>query len=289
MNLTINHLYKAYGTKNALSDINLHFDKGVYGLLGPNGAGKTTLMIIIVDNMPYDKGEVLLDNSNIHSLGEAYRKILGYMPQQQGIYDDFTARRFLTYIGALKGMDKNSCASRIKEVLEAVNLTEEADKKLGGFSGGMKQRILIAQAILDKPEILILDEPTAGLDPKERIRIRNLISKISLDKIVIIATHVVQDIEFIANKVILLEHGRITAVDHPVNLIKAIEDKVFELDVAEEQLEAVSENYRIGNIQKDESGLHVKVISDRMPSEYAYHKVRASIEDVYLYYFTSKE
>lgn len=205
--LEIKGITKVYkkGAVKALDNFSVTLTPGVYGLLGPNGAGKSTLMNIITDNLNADGGEVVYDGENIKKLGKDYRAVLGYMPQQQGLYDDFTLNRFLWYMAALKGLKKKEAKEKITQLLETVNLTDAAHKKLGSFSGGMKQRALIAQALLNNPEILILDEPTAGLDPKERIRIRNFISEIAEDKIVLISTHVVSDIEFIAKEIILLK------------------------------------------------------------------------------------
>ena len=189
----VSHTYK--NGKKALSEISTSLTPGVYGLLGPNGAGKSTLMNIITDNLRPTAGEVSLDGNVIWKNSNAYRARLGYMPQQQGLYSSFTGTRFLWYMAALKGLSHREAKTRVNELLELVNLKDAADRRIGGYSGGMKQRLLIAQALLNEPDVLVLDEPTAGLDPKERIRIRNFISEIAADKIVLLATHVVTDVE----------------------------------------------------------------------------------------------
>ena len=210
--LELQNITKHYGTKQALDHISLTLENGIYGLLGPNGAGKSTLMNIITGNLKPTSGMVLWNGKNAHDMGAAYRSLLGYAPQQQGLYDTFTGIRFLSYMATLKGIPKNEQKSEIRRVLDDVNLTEKAYRPIGTYSGGMKQRILVAQAILGDPHLVVLDEPTAGLDPKERVRIRENIRNISGDKIILVSTHVVSDIESIANEIILLREGKI--VDH---------------------------------------------------------------------------
>ena len=211
--------------------------------------------------------------------------MLGYMPQQQGMYPHFTARRFLTYIAALKGMDKKTAAEEVEKAAAMVNMTDVLDKRLGTYSGGMKQRILIAQAVLGSPKILILDEPTAGLDPKERIRIRNLISQISMDRIVILATHVVSDVEYIAKEIIMLKNGQLVSQLRPGQLLQQMKGKVFEVCVAEDQVEEMQSRYLVGNIRKDEDErIWVRVIDDKQP-EGTVQEVMPTLEDVYLYTF----
>lgn len=280
----INKSYKK-GAVKALDSFTATLTPGVYGLLGPNGAGKSTLMNIITDNLNADCGKVTYDGESIYKLGKEYRNVLGYMPQQQGVYDDFTLNRFLWYMAALKGMKKTAAKDKITALLKTVNLTDSAHKKLGSFSGGMKQRALIAQALLNDPTILILDEPTAGLDPKERIRVRNFISEIAGDKIVLISTHVVSDIEFIAKEIILLNKGRLVSKDTAINLTKTLEGKVFEADVTISQLSAVQIKYRISNIFHNEDRITVRIVSDTKPEEFNCHDVRATLEDLYLYIF----
>ena len=211
--LELKSVSKKYGDKFALQDISLSLSEGIYGILGPNGAGKSTLMNIITENLSPDTGEVLWNGKQIKELGAAYRAILGYAPQQQGLYDTFTGRRFLSYMGALKGIPKEKIKSEIEEAANSVNLLEKMDRPIGTYSGGMKQRLLIAQAIMGDPKLLILDEPTAGLDPKERVNIREKMKALSEGKIILMATHVVSDIQSIAKEIIMLKSGQIAAKD----------------------------------------------------------------------------
>ena len=290
MKLEIKNISKTYkkGTVKALDDFFVTLTPGVYGLLGPNGAGKSTLMNIITDNLNADSGEVLYDGENIKKLGKDYRSVLGYMPQQQGLYDDFTLNRFLWYMSALKGLKKKDAKEKITSLLETVNLTESAYKKLGGFSGGMKQRALIAQALLNNPKILILDEPTAGLDPKERIRIRNFISEIAEDKIVLISTHVVSDIEFIAKEIILLKEGKLISHNTCNSLTKEIENKVFEVEIEKENLKYFQENYCVSNLFHSGDKITVRIVTDNVPKNHAPKPVPPTLEDLYLYVFESE-
>lgn len=285
--LEIKGITKVYkkGAVKALDGFTVTLTTGVYGLLGPNGAGKSTLMNIITDNLNSDKGEVLYDGENIKKLGKNYRSVLGYMPQQQGLYDDFTLNRFLWYMAALKGLKKKEAKEKITQLLETVNLTDTAHKKLGSFSGGMKQRALIAQALLNNPEILILDEPTAGLDPKERIRIRNFISEIAEDKIVLISTHVVSDIEFIAKEIILLKKGQLISHDSPNKLTKELENKVFEVEIQREDLKYFQDNYRVSNLCHNDNSIIVRIVTDNPPTDCQYTTAKPTLEDLYLYIF----
>lgn len=234
--LEIKKITKQYGNKYALQDVSLSLSDGIYGLLGPNGAGKTTLMNIITDNLQPDSGEVFWKDTAIKTLGAKYRSILGYAPQQQGLYESFTGRRFLSYMAALKAIPKKEMGEEIERVAEYVNLIDKIDTPIGSYSGGMKQRILIAQAMMGRPKLMIMDEPTAGLDPKERVRIREKIKELSQGKIILMATHVVSNIQSIAKEIIILKSGKVVSKDSVANLceqygdVKDLEDvymKIF--------------------------------------------------------------
>ncbi len=282
--IELQNLTKRYGEHTVLDNLNLTFDKGVYGLLGANGAGKSTLMNLITDNIPRTDGKILYNGTDILQLGARYRKKVGYTPQLQGMYEDFSARAFLHYIGTLKGMKTMECKRQTEEFLGVVGLGAVAHKKLGSFSGGMRQRVLIAAAMLDRPEILILDEPTAGLDPEERIRLRNYISDLARDRTVLLATHVVSDIESIADSVIMLSKGTIVAMGSPSELIADIADKVFESRGTYEEIAARKTSFGNGQISQTRTGYVLRIVSDQCPEGFAPVQSGCNLEDVYLYY-----
>lgn len=283
MTLKLENLTKKYKDKLALDGITFSFTPGIYGLLGPNGAGKSTMMNLITDNLTPTKGRVLLGEKNIEKMGSEYRKLLGYMPQQQNIYPELSLRRFLYFMASLKGLKKSEAEKDINHYVRMVKLEDVLGKKLATFSGGMKQRALIAQALIGNPSILILDEPTAGLDPKERIRIRNLISEVARDKIVIIATHVVTDIEFIAKEIIVLNSGNIIRSGSPSLLLKELEGKVWNIFIADEELYEVNEKYKVSNISRDTEGVIARIIADSYNDRWKKEAVQPNLEDLYLY------
>lgn len=286
--LEIRNVTKKYGSFTALDNINLTLDTGVYGILGANGAGKSTLLNLITDNIPRTAGEILYEGKDILSMGASFRKKVGYTPQLQGMYEDFTAGQFMRYIGALKGMKHNSCKEQTHELLTLVGLNHHAHKKLGTFSGGMRQRILLAAAMLDHPQILILDEPTAGLDPEERIRLRNHIAQLSKDRIVLLATHVVSDIECIAEKVILMKRGQIIHFASPIELMDCIAGKVGEFHGSFEEINTLKETYQKGQIQRRRTGFVLRVAQDNLPESFL-PVDDITLEDVYLFYAEGRQ
>ena len=290
--LELKNLTKSYEKgKIALDHFSAAFEPGVYGLLGPNGAGKSTLMNLITQNLEPDEGEILVNGTSATKMGVSYRDVLGYMPQQQGLYDRFSALEFLRYFASLKGLKIRESRKRIEELLEVVNLTEAGNRKLGGFSGGMKQRVLLAQALLNEPQILILDEPTAGLDPKERIRIRNYISSISENKIVLIATHVVSDVECIAKEILLLRSGKLLEKETPEKLVEQMEELVWEVIIRPDQLSELEQVLLVSNVNIAKEGLLVRVIAEleqmkEQQIQFGWGTPKAAVptlEDVYLW------
>lgn len=285
MELRTIELTKQYGSKKAINHLNITLSNGVYGLLGANGAGKTTFMRLLCNTQTPTSGKITLDGKSISGLGEKYRNLLGYLPQHFGYYPDFTALDFLMYVATLKGLSEKQAKQKSKELLEAVDLTKESRHKIKTFSGGMKQRLGIAQAMLNNPRILILDEPTAGLDPKERVRFRNLISAFSKDRIVILSTHIVSDVEFIAEEIIMMKSGQILHVGKPNEITTEIDGQVWECTVPTNRTEQYTESLNISNLRNTENNCTVlRVIADRPPMANAV-QVQPTLEDLYLYYF----
>ena len=284
MKLELNELTKQYGNFTALDHVNITFTEGIYGILGANGAGKSTMMNLLTDNIPRTDGQILFDGTDILKLGKDFRRVLGYMPQQQGYYEHMTAQTFLYYVADLKAIPKKQAKAEIEKLLEITNLSDVRHKKLGGYSGGMKQRVLLAQALLGDPKVVILDEPTAGLDPKERIRIRNFISSLSRGRIILLATHIVSDIESISDQILMMKHGHVVGVDTPGNLVDSMVGKVKELPCVSGDLERMQEQYKVGNVFQRRDETWVRVIGDKLPSGGQYVEDHLTLEDVYLYY-----
>ena len=291
MKLQINNITKSYGKNRALSDFTATLEPGIYALLGPNGSGKSTLMNILTDNLSADSGEILFTDGDseprdVKKMGVEFREKLGFMPQYPGLYPNFTVERFMWYMATLKCIGKADAKRQIDEILASVELDDARRKKIGALSGGMKQRLALAQAVLGEPSILILDEPTAGLDPKQRIAIRNYIAKIALSKIVLIATHVVSDIEFIARDIIMLKKGVIVDNAPPHELTKKIEGKVWITPCAENEVVAMQEHHRVTNISRDDEagGVDLRIIADGAPTPDS-RNAAPTLEDYYLYVF----
>ncbi len=282
MELSVDRLTKQYGRKLAVDCVSTVLKPGVYGLLGENGAGKTTLMRMICAILESTSGEVFLDGREVTSLGADYRDLLGYLPQDFGYYPNYTAQEFLLYMAALKGIPRSMARKRTKELLEVVGLNDAAAKKLKTFSGGMKQRVGIAQALLNQPKILILDEPTAGLDPKERVRFRNLISDYAAGRIVILSTHIVSDIEAIADEVLLMKKGKLVLQGTVSGLTKQAEGKVWELAVSPAEAKIWQEKAAVANLRHEGEQVVLRILSDSKPAEEAV-SCEAALEDLYLY------
>ena len=290
MKLTIDKVTKSYGSNKALDMFSAELEAGIYALLGPNGSGKSTLMNILTDNLDADSGEIFYESDgkreNVRDMGVRFREKIGFMPQYPGLYRNFSVERFMWYMAALKGLSRETAKAEIKEILTSVELDDVTKRKIGALSGGMKQRLALAQAVLGSPEILILDEPTAGLDPKQRIAIRNYISKIAFDKIVIIATHVVSDVEFIARNIIMLKKGVIVDSAPPHELTRKIDGKVWNVYCSEANVQLMQERFRVTNIARDDEAGDVilRVLSEDKPDERA-KTVTPTLEDYYLYVF----
>ena len=284
MQLTLDRLTKQYGSKIALDRIDATFGPGIYGLLGANGAGKTTMMRLICDILKPTSGEVTFNGTNIREMGESYRAAIGYLPQDFGYYPNFTAMNFLLYMASLKGLNARYAKEKSLELLETVNLSEVKDKKIKTFSGGMKQRLGIAQAFLNNPQILILDEPTAGLDPRERVKFRNLITSFAEDKIVILSTHIVTDVEYIADEILVIKGGALLKKGAESTIIQEISGKVWECRITRQEAERLENHFIVCNSKTENGEAVLRIVSDSKPCDTAV-SVSPCLEDLYLYYF----
>ncbi|MET3506654.1 ABC transporter ATP-binding protein [Halalkalibacter oceani] len=282
--LAVRQVEKSFSDMKVLENINLEFTNGVYGLLAPNGAGKTTLIKMLVTLLFPDRGEIRYKGENIRKLDEKYRAVLGYLPQQFGYYKNYTPKQYLRYLAALKGVEARQADERIAELLELVALKDVANKRLKKFSGGMLQRVGIAQAMLNDPEILILDEPTAGLDPKERARFRNLMSELARDRIVILSTHIVSDVESIANEIIMIKDKRVLYKAPIAEICHVVAGKVYETTIEFAQAPAFRQQY-ISLAEKQEEGqMKVRFICEDQPRP-EWKAAAPTLEDVFLYIY----
>ena len=288
MELRVEKLTKQYGSKIAVDKLDLCLRRGVYGLLGANGAGKTTLMRLLCDIQTPTAGEIFCDGQEIRRMGESYRNLLGYLPQDFGYYPEFSAFKFMLYMSAVKGLSRAYARQRSLELLETVGLLEVKDKKVKTFSGGMKQRLGIAQAMLNDPKILILDEPTAGLDPKERVKFRNLISSFAADKIVLLSTHIVSDVEYIAGEILVMKKGTLVHTGRPEEILGEIRGKVWECRVPSNQAERLCLSLNVGNLRTEGEETVLRVVSDTLPVPGA-RETAPNLEDLYLYYFSDED
>lgn len=284
MELKFTNLTKQFGEVAAVQNVSYTLKNGVYGLLGVNGAGKTTLMRILTTLIQPTSGTITWNGRDIFRMNGEYRRLLGYLPQDYGFYPDFTVQDYLMYIAALKGIRESVARQRVKTLLGQVGMTKARGKKMKTLSGGMKRRVGIAQAMLNDPRILILDEPTAGLDPSERIRFRNLISELSEDRVVLLSTHIVSDVEYIAGEILLMKDGEITISGTAEEVIASMPLKVWRCSVKKETIEKVLHKYLVSNVKTVPGGAELRILSATPPSANAVEEA-ATLEDVFLYYF----
>ena len=287
MELTIRELTKEFGDVTAVNKVAYTLSHGVYGLLGVNGAGKTTLMRMLCTLQKPTAGMITWDGRDIFTMDGEYRRLLGYLPQDFGYYPDFTVYDYLMYISAIKGIRPAAARRRTETLLAQVGMSNAKHKKMKKLSGGMKRRVGIAQAMLGDPKILILDEPTAGLDPNERIRFRNLISEISGERIVLLSTHIVSDVEYIANEILLMKDGQIILSGTAEDLTASMPGKVWSCEIPREQMESYLKTYKVANIKTTAAGAELRILSEIQPTETAVLET-TSLEDVFLHYFGEK-
>lgn len=280
--LTLVNISKKYGSQTAVEDINLDMEHGLYGMLAPNGAGKTTIIKMITTLLFPTTGEILYNGLNITEMGAAYRDLIGYLPQQFGYYKNSSPTEYLEYLACLKKLPKEKTKERIKELLEMVGLSDVANKKMKKFSGGMIQRVGIAQAMLNDPKILILDEPTAGLDPKERVRFRNIISMLSKDRIVILSTHIVSDIESIANQVMLIKDQHLYKLDTVSNICSSLEGNIYEVEVPDAEYEDFENKHQVLAARQENGKMVVRFYEKEDTTVKHTTLCNANLEDVFL-------
>ena len=283
MKLEIKQLIKNYGSFTALDHISYTFENGIYALLGPNGAGKSTFMNILAMLLKETQGEIILDGKPLVKQKKSFLNMLGYMPQQQCLYEDFTLKDFMYYIGNLKGMKKEAIRQQSEDLVRKVKLEDVFHKKLKGFSGGMKQRAMLCVALLNDPSILILDEPSAGLDPLKRMEMQKLIAELSKDKIIIFATHVVSDVESIADEYLILKKGKLLRKETRKQLVSLLEHKVMEQEVDPLEYQKLKTNNKISNVRYDGDKMMIRIIEPKDEGKGIY--VSPNINDVYLYIF----
>jgi ABC-type multidrug transport system ATPase subunit len=281
MELTIDHLSKRYGRDFALRELSLRCEPGMLGLVGPNGAGKTSLMRMIATLLEPTEGTIRWNGQDIRTHGEALRQVLGYLPQDFGVYPEFTGRQFLRYLAAMKGLSSDRIHRRVDEVLEMVNLEQVADRKLPTYSGGMKQRIGIAQALLNDPELLIVDEPTAGLDPAERVRLRTLLASMTRNRIIILSTHIISDVEAVASRLLIVQEGRVLSDTTPEALLASSAGSVWSVTVDQATALQLQTSYQVSTMVNQMRGVTLRIVSATRPHEAAV-VVDPSLEEAYL-------
>lgn len=278
--LQLNDVGKQFGELWGVRDVSLDLSPGVLGLLGPNGAGKSTLMRLITTFLTPTEGTITFDGTDVVAEPNSVRENVGYLPQDFGVYPDLTAEEFLEYLAAIRGLNRNQAHDRIEDLLELTNLRDAHDRRLGGFSGGMRQRVGIAQALLTDPDLLVVDEPTVGLDPAERVRFRNVLSSLGDDRVVILSTHIVSDVEATANEVAVLSNGRLRAHTTPERLLEDVTDRVWEVVITQDELQSLKSEYLTSTTTRRTDGVHARIVTDSPPSDAT--AVSPTLEEAYL-------